>query len=47
MVVDKDPFEVRLKTLNKDKPPEGYNSAWTIKNYGDTTNYSIYHKEGK
>ncbi|KRX05140.1 hypothetical protein PPERSA_06774 [Pseudocohnilembus persalinus] len=42
----KDPFEPRLKPLSQDQPPKGYNSAWSIKSLGDTTNYNIYHTTG-
>lgn len=39
-IVDKDPFEDRLKPLSKDKPLAGAAKAWSIRVLGDTRYYA-------
>eukprot|EP00825_Cyclidium_porcatum_P039634 TRINITY_DN4852_c0_g1_i1.p1 TRINITY_DN4852_c0_g1~~TRINITY_DN4852_c0_g1_i1.p1 ORF type:complete len:497 (+),score=131.93 TRINITY_DN4852_c0_g1_i1:147-1637(+) len=41
----KDPFEPRLKPISTDKRPNSEMPAWTIKQFGDTSNYNAYQKE--
>lgn len=39
--IAQDPFDPRLKQLSSDRAPEGYKNAWTLKTYGDQTNYAL------
>ncbi|EGR31624.1 radial spoke head protein, putative [Ichthyophthirius multifiliis] len=41
----KDPFEPLLKSLDLDKSPEGYDQSWTIRVYGDSTNYGLFQRQ--
>lgn len=42
--IAKDPFEPLMKSLNTDKAPEGYKSAWILRTHGDQTDYGVAQK---
>ncbi|EGR29011.1 radial spoke head protein, putative [Ichthyophthirius multifiliis] len=46
-IMQKDPFEPLIKPLNLDKPPQGYESAWAIRSYGDLFNYRQLSRENE